>query len=213
MIMVSPGAAPPFVVVEGPPPVVDRRLRASRAVVREGGWAVVQGWAAPLGGERLVCSGVISTIDDARRALLAAVSGAGLILGVRADRETRDRFLDDLRRLGPVTYLNRSPSPSELASVLLTAEQRSLLAMLGEGLSMLDAAAALGLPRRTAERRLAAACSALDVDSTTGAILAVVGIDVDPGPHHDRDVGTPRWSRDAGHEGGKAPRGRRGGRR
>ena len=40
--------------------------------------------------------------DDARRALLAAVSGARLVVGVRPDLPSLDGFLDDLRRIGRV---------------------------------------------------------------------------------------------------------------
>ena len=95
----------PFIVIEGPRAAVGRRVtEASRAAERDG-WRIVVGWAAPLTGERVVCTGTVATADDARRALLAAVTGAGLIVAAQADRETIDRFLDDLGGFGVVNHL------------------------------------------------------------------------------------------------------------
>ena len=193
MLSASGIATPPYVIVEGPPPVVDRRLRASRSAVREGGWAVIHGWGAPLGRERVVCTGMITSADDARRALLAAISGAGLVLGVRADRETIDRFLDDLRRLGPVAHLTGAGPPGELARLLLTSQQRALLALLGEGLSVGEASLSLGLTRASAGRRLAAARTALGVNSTGSAIVAALASGIDRRPHHGAHVRASRW--------------------
>jgi len=90
----------PFLLIEGPRPIVAPRLAAAVTSARADGWTIVRGWAAPLARERVVCTGWIRTHDDARRALLAAVAGAGLIVGVSTDPETVDRLLDDLRRLG-----------------------------------------------------------------------------------------------------------------
>lgn len=184
---------PRFVVLEGPSIVVGRRLRAAVSAVRADGWTVVRGWAAPLGREPVVCAGFIATADDARRALLAAISGAGLIVGAKADRDTIDRFLDDLRRLGPVAHLAGSRPSGELARLLVTSEQRALLGLLGEGLSVRDAAASIGLSRRAADRRLATARTALGVDSTAGAIVAALGTGIDRRPHHGPDVRSTRW--------------------
>jgi DNA-binding NarL/FixJ family response regulator len=139
------------------------------AVARRDGWQVVRGWAAPLGRERIVCSGAVRTADDGRRALLAAVAGSGLIVALRADRDTIDRFLDDLRRLGPVDHVTE---PS--AQATLTAGQRALLRLLADGLTVREAAAELGVPLRTAQRRLATARRALGVESTAAAIVTAL---------------------------------------
>jgi len=147
--------------------VLDEAMRVARAA----GWRVVRGWAAPMQRDRIVCRGWIRTSDGARRALLAAVSGAGLIVGISADRETVDRFLDDLRRLGPVEHI-----PVATESIRLEADQRALLELLAEGLTLREAAAELGMPRRSADRRLAAARRVLGVDSTAGAVVAAISI-------------------------------------
>ncbi|HEY8239078.1 MAG TPA: hypothetical protein VIF63_06560 [Candidatus Limnocylindrales bacterium] len=94
-----------FLLIEGPLLVVAPQLSAAVAEARAGGWTIVRGWGAPLTRERAICVGWIRTVDDARRALLAAVAGAGLILGVSTDTETVDRLLDDLRRLGVVEHV------------------------------------------------------------------------------------------------------------
>ena len=77
---------------------------------RADGWTIVTGWAAPLARDRVICTGRIRNADDARRALLAAVAGAGLLVTSSADADTLDRFVDDLRRLGPVERVPAKPS-------------------------------------------------------------------------------------------------------
>lgn len=168
----------PLLVVEGERTASTRRLRTSLAVVRADGWVVVRGWAAPLGRERVVCTGTVATEDDARRALLAAISGAGLIVRAAADQGTIDRFVDDLRRLGLVDHVDCACPAGDLDRRTLASEERSLLAMLDEGLSVREAADELGLGRRTADRRIAAARAALGVDSTAAAIATAFHRDV-----------------------------------
>lgn len=104
-----PGADRPFVIVEGPPTPAHRRLAKAVRQARTEGWVIVDGWAAPLARERIVCTGHIDDADDARRALLAAVLGAGLIVAIAADRDTIDRFIDDLGGLGPVEHVIARP--------------------------------------------------------------------------------------------------------
>lgn len=100
----EPQAARPLVVIEGRPAEAQGRLEVVLLGLRSVGWNVVLGWAAPMTGERVVCSGRIETADDARRALLAAIAGAGLVVQADADRETIDRLVDELRSLGPVRH-------------------------------------------------------------------------------------------------------------
>ena len=145
-------------------------LAEAVAAARSDGWAIVDGWAAPLTRERVACTGRINGTDDARRALLAAISGAGLIVASRADRETIDRFLDDLRRLGPVDHVM-----AEAPRGRLSARQRAVLGLLGEGLTLDEAAAALGIDLDAARERLEAARASLGVASTAEAIVAALG--------------------------------------
>jgi DNA-binding NarL/FixJ family response regulator len=113
-----------------------------------------------------VCAGVVDGPDAAARALLAAISGAGLILETTADRATVDRLVDDLRRLGPVDHRVGEPA----AGPNLDPEARAILGLLAEGHSLGEAANLLGLARRTADRRLAAARATFGVERTTEAI-------------------------------------------
>ena len=92
-------------MVDGPPRAAAARVAAAVRRARSGGWTIVRGWAAPLARDRIICTGRIRSADDARRALLAAVAGAGLMVTSSADAETLDRLVDDLRRLGPVERL------------------------------------------------------------------------------------------------------------
>jgi hypothetical protein len=94
----------PLVVIEGAGARATERLDSAIARARLDGWRILAGWGAPMRRERVVCTGWIRSSDDARRALLAAVAGAGLAVAVVTDRETVDRFLDDLRRLGSVEH-------------------------------------------------------------------------------------------------------------
>jgi DNA-binding NarL/FixJ family response regulator len=135
------------------------------AAARDAGLRVVDGWA---GAEGDVCAGSVTQPEDAARALLAAVAGASLVVSLDAGDELTDRLCDDLRRLGPVEVF----SPDTPRRRRLTNEQGNLLRLLSDGLTLGAAAAELGLSRRTADRRLAAARQALGVESTAEAIVA-----------------------------------------
>ena len=58
----------------------------------------------------------------------------------------------------------------EGAGATIDADSRAILALLAEGLTLGEAATELGLSRRTADRRLAAARTALGTNRTTAAI-------------------------------------------
>ena len=165
---------PRFLVFEGRPGAAGTRptatLERALASVESDGWIVVRGWAAPLRRDRIVCTAWIRTPDDARRALLAAVSGARLVVGIAADRDTVDRFLDDLRRLGPVDYIHATATGAHPRD----ARQRALLGLMSEGLTVREAAGELGMSARTATRRLAAARAAVDVAADKAAPQGIV---------------------------------------
>ena len=160
----------PLVVVEGQDAVARARLAAEVALAKRNGWTIVRGWAAPMVRDRVVCRGVVASEDAARRALLAAVAGSGLIVRATAKREVVDRFLDDLMRLGPVDHAVLSES----AVTPLGERDQMLLALIGQGVSVSHAARQLGIGLRTAERRLAAARRALGVASNAEAVVAAL---------------------------------------
>lgn len=150
----------PLIVVEASP----RAVAAARREVEAAGWRVVDGWRNEAG---LVCAGAVDDAAGAAEALLAAVAGAGVVVEARAGRELVDRLVDDLRRLGPVEHRT-----GESEAPVLTAEERDLLALLAQGLTLGAAAQRLHLSRRTADRRLAGARTKLGVASTAEAVTA-----------------------------------------
>jgi DNA-binding NarL/FixJ family response regulator len=156
----------PVVVLEGPPGCSAgevERLRASGA-------SIVEGLRAPAHPAGSVCVGVVDGPGAAVEALLAVLQGAGIVVEARADRTTVDRLVDDLRRRGPVDHRVLGSSEDRGATPEISLEARAILGMLAMGLSLGEAAHVLGLPRRTADRRLAEARRALGVTRTTEAI-------------------------------------------
>lgn len=151
----------PLVVVEDSPPAYADAL----AEVRESGWRLTEGWENACAGEVRV--GEIASAADAAAALLAVVTGAGLVAHMRAERKLVDRICDDLRRFGDVDYRTAS-TPRRPR---LTAEQRRLVDLLAGGLTLGEAAVQLNLSRRTADRRLAQARCAFGVETTAELLV------------------------------------------
>jgi len=155
----------PLIVVEGP----DAAVADALAEVRSDGWTIVSGWRLPAGPDRVVCTGTVSSAEDAAAALLAAVGGAGLVVAARAERDVLDRLCEDLRRLGRVDHRTAS-APRRPR---LTAEERSLVELLLEGRTLGEAARRLSISRRTADRRLASVRRSLGVETTAEALIAL----------------------------------------
>jgi DNA-binding NarL/FixJ family response regulator len=154
---------PPVIVVEESAAAYGQAL----AEVRAAGWRVVAGFAPPFGlASRELRSGAIASAADAADALLAVLGGAGLVAHGLASRDVLDRLLEDLRHVAPVDH-RVDPGP---AAPELDPEARAILVRLADGETLGAAAAALGLSRRTADRRLAEARRALGVDRTVEAI-------------------------------------------
>ena len=144
-------------------------FEAAVSGARAGGWRVVEGFGADGGLRRpTVRAGSVADEGDAAQVVLAAVRGHGVIVFSSASRAVTDRLLDDLGRLGAVTHVAQE---DEVEAPLLTAEERALLALLSEGLSLGEAAQRLHISRRTADRRLASARHSLRVTSTSEALL------------------------------------------
>lgn len=145
-------------------------------VVVEGGADLVDAVLAALpgtGGARAVMRAADEA--SASAALLAALDGTRLVVHASAPRAVVDRLCDDLRRLARVDLVDASthlPSPRTAADArpVLPESGAELLDALAAGRTLGQAAASLGLSRRTADRRLAAARDALGARSTAEAV-------------------------------------------
>ena len=152
----------PFVLVEGSE--LDLRIAVHELV--GAGWRIEPGFGPPHREGRIVRSGTVGTAADAAAALVAALAGQGLVARTPAPRDVVDRLVDDLRRLGPVDYrVGRAGAVPDIAP-----QARALLGLLAEGQSLGEAAATLGISRRTADRRLAMGREALGTKRTTEAV-------------------------------------------
>lgn len=154
---------PPCVVL---PP--DGDLAAAARQAARDGWTVHSGFAGPaepwdLGSVSWVGAGPVLSASDAQAALLLAVRGAGLIVAVDEDASWAAGFLADLRRL--------APPASAPPAVPLSDDQRALLDLLADGRSIPEAARALFVSLRTANRRLADARAALNARTTSEAVV------------------------------------------
>jgi DNA-binding CsgD family transcriptional regulator len=115
----------------------------------------------------VVCSGTVTSAEEAAAALLGAIAGAGLVIQVDAERVLVERLCDDLRRFGPVDYRTQAAP----ARSVLSAEERILLELLAQGRTLGEAALQANLSRRTADRRVASAREKLGVGSTSEALV------------------------------------------
>lgn len=141
------------------------------AVLEDADVSVAEGWAARLGAEVRR----VSDLRTAADAVLAAVGGTPVVVLADAPRDVVDRLCDDLRRLGEVEHLISPP-----AEPTLSATERELLGALLAGCSLGEAARALHLSRRTADRRLAAARAALGVTTTPAAVRRAAELGIPP---------------------------------
>jgi DNA-binding NarL/FixJ family response regulator len=128
------------------------------------GVAVERSWKAGDG----VRAGPVQTRADAEAALLAALRGPGIVALLPEDPVLSASFFEDLRRLGPIDVAG---DPVDDPFERLEPEQRRLLELLAEGLSLAAAARRLYLSRRTADRRLASARALLGVRSNAEAVV------------------------------------------
>ena len=150
-----------FVVLE------NTEASAARALAAGFGGPLVDGWdgPAPPGAVRV---GVVADAAGAARAVLAAVRGCDLVVQAAGERSVIDQLCDDLRRLGALEHLVGGEAPG---TPVLSAEERGLLARLVAGASLGQAARALHISRRTADRRLASARRALGARTTSEAVV------------------------------------------
>ncbi len=147
--------------------VLERAEAATARALAVGfGGPLVEGWdgPAPPGAVRV---GVVADAASAAQAVLAAVRGCDLVVLGTGDREVIDQLCDDLRRLGQLDHRVDPPA----TGLVLSADERALLAQLVGGASLGEAARALHLSRRTADRRLASARRALGASTTSEAVV------------------------------------------
>jgi DNA-binding CsgD family transcriptional regulator len=165
---------PTFVVYEG---VGAESLADAVRGRAHPGVHVIEGWTASARRAPVLCVGRVETVEDAAAAVLAAVAGADLVVDAAADRDVIDRLCDDLRRLGTLDHRVGEPAG---ASALLTVDERAILAELLAGRSLGEAARALHISRRTADRRLASARTALSATTTPQALIRAQQLGVQP---------------------------------
>jgi DNA-binding NarL/FixJ family response regulator len=101
----------------------------------------------------------------AASALRLALTGVPLTIRATAPRAVLDALYDDLRRITRVDIRTSAGRDDDLAD-----DERALLDMLADGLTVPEAAARLHLSQRTAERRLAEARAKLGAATTIEAI-------------------------------------------
>lgn len=138
------------------------------------GWRIHRGLQPPaepwdLGPARVVVVGELPDLAAAQAALLCAVRGAGLVVGLDPAAPWATGFRDDLRQLAPA---ERAAGPEPVGA--LTPDQRDMLELLAAGNSIAQAARLRFLSLRTANRRVAEAREALGVATTREAVLAYV---------------------------------------
>lgn len=160
----------PLVVLEGYSPAAVAAIATEFA---GGSGGVVTGWDRPARG--VICVGRVATAAHAAAAVLCAVAGAGVVADAVAERDVIDRLCDDLARLGELDHRIGEPDAPSLGP-----EERQLLALLLGGSTLGQAAQALHISRRTADRRLRAARDALGAQSTSGAVAAAARAGIKP---------------------------------
>ncbi|HET7475065.1 MAG TPA: helix-turn-helix domain-containing protein [Dermatophilaceae bacterium] len=184
----------PLVAVEGD----DRQFRATWAMLCRDGWTVVGGLPPQPAGRdvgtgvhaearvdaRLVHAGVVDSPASAGEALLAALTGAGVLLHAVAPRAVLDLLYQDLAHLGPLEVwaareeqerqdaLATATTPARPAAGVLPPEQQQILRLLLAGHTLAQAAHRLSVSRRTADRRVAAARRFFGASSTAAALRA-----------------------------------------
>jgi DNA-binding CsgD family transcriptional regulator len=160
------GAARVLLAVEGSAATSDS-LRLLLDDLRGRGHEVVdQPLARALGrppAARLVLVVHVAAVDDVAAAVQAALRGFSLVVVNRAPRDVADELYEDLRRFGRLE-VRSLPPPTPGGG--LSADERELVELLASGVSLGEAASALHISRRTADRRLASARQALGATTT-----------------------------------------------
>jgi DNA-binding NarL/FixJ family response regulator len=157
----------PLIVIEGSLHVSSSLLRTIEAA----GWDLHAGfrlesreWSVA----GITCHGGVSTTTDASLAILAAARGAGVVAAVLSKDEVLERLIEDLSRIGPI---DRWPRDASEPLSVLTLEQTCLIELLALGKTLTRAARILHISRRTADRQIAEARTALGATTTAEAVV------------------------------------------
>lgn len=118
--------------------------------------------AKPYSLNGLVIGADVDNSQVARSVLQALLRGASAVLRLQLPAEERATFLDQLHRIADV---------SDQHTPRIDALQKALLELLYSGLSLREAADRIGVSRRTADRQLAAARTALGAATTVEAVM------------------------------------------
>lgn len=140
------------------------RERGRRAVVQTSWDLPVSPW--DLAGADMLCVAAVTSAADGDALVRAVARGVDVIVAV--DDAVPAAVRRDLHRLADVTV-----TLPVVERVDLSADQRQILELLGEGASLPEVADSLYLSLRTAERRLSGAKRLLGVRSTAEALVAV----------------------------------------
>lgn len=169
-----------YVVIEGGAP--DAFERACAEVAAQG-IRVVRTFDEAAAGAGTAYAGRVADQQAAQRAVLAALAGAHLVVVATAAREVIDMMCEDLRRLGALDHrvaATGAPGQDQGLDPGLGRTERAVLERLLRGDSLGEAANALHLSRRTADRRLADARRALGAATTAEALAIAVRIGLKP---------------------------------
>lgn len=118
--------------------------------------------------QKIVVTGAIQGAGDVGDALLSVARGAGLVAALDCDSYIKRHFLSDLHRIGPVelrTEMEESPI------LKLTEDQLRLLEYIATGSTVAQAAVRINRSRRTTDRLLKEARTALGAERNAEAAV------------------------------------------
>ncbi|WP_308465724.1 hypothetical protein [Rathayibacter soli] len=150
------------VVVEGS----DTQFKQTIGDVRAIGWSVHPGWGLPGTSGATALAGAVANRLDATLAVTAGLTGVNLIVHGLAARSILDSLCEDLRHLGRLNHRIGEAAP------VLTDEDRQLLRLLADGVTIAGTAQKLHLSRRSVDRRIAALREQFAATSVSSLLLA-----------------------------------------
>jgi DNA-binding CsgD family transcriptional regulator len=123
-------------------------------------------------GQKILCTGCVAGLDDVAPVVGAAARGAAVVVWSEPSCPAYASLVTDLSKIGQLRVLH-----GEAGGEALPEEERQLLMLLAEGLTVREAAQRCSLSVRSAERRLSSARRRLGVGTTTEAVSTVLRVD------------------------------------